>query len=599
MAAAEPARMNSGDWKTLKWNNPDPFLVHRAFFRGDGYIVKDGVRYGEGRIFHLREMMKALWPTLQWHRWSELMIELFGTYSEIGIMGPGSSGKTYLSGAYALAVYYAFSEGTSIVMSTTTRSALQLRIWGAVKELHNKAKKIRPFLPGKVRESMFMLTTEGDDDEATDFRDGIVGVACRVGGQFVGISNYVGLKNERVILIADEASLMPKGFLDSVSNLRKNPFFQLIAMGNPKDRTDALGMVCEPHASIGGWEGHEIKEETRIWKTKAKNGIAVQLCGWDTPNGDFPKGQNPYKGLITPEMIEADLEYYGRDSLQFSMMNLGVMPKDGGSRRVVSGQFCSQNKATEDVIWMSDNTRTRVVGLDAAYSGVGGDRCVLTDLWFGPDRDGNLVIGYAEPPVIVPVSPASSVSPEDQIATYCKEYCTLRNVPPESFGLDSTGRGSLVSALARLWSSAVIPVEFGGKALDRLIRNGDPKQQKECDAYGKMVTALWFYARLVIEAKQMRNMPSEVIEEGSIREWGINRDGRIDVEPKDKTKLRMGRSPDLFDSLVVGLEVSRRRGFDLSSAKWVGVVKRSASQVVARAGQRHQALLKSGQLNYQ
>lgn len=591
--------MNSGNWQTLKWNNPDPFLIHRAFFRGGGYIEKDGIRYGEGKVFHLREMMRALWPTLQWHRWSDLMTELFGTYSEIGIMGPGSSGKTYLSGAYALAVYYAFPEGTSIVMSTTTRPALQLRIWGAVKELHNKAKRLRPFLPGKVRESMFMLTTDGEDDEATDFRDGLVGVACRVGGQFVGISNYVGLKNDRIILIADEASLMPKGFLDSVANLRKNPFFQLIAMGNPKDRTDALGIVCEPHPSIGGWEGHEIKEETRIWKTKAKNGIAVQLCGWDTPNGDFPKGQNPFKGLITPEMIEADLEYYGRDSLQFSMMNLGVMPKDGGSRRVISGQFCSQNKATDDVIWMSDNTRTRVIGLDAAYSGVGGDRCVITDLWFGPDREGQLVIGYAEPPVIVPVKPGSSVSPEDQIATFCKEYALIRSVAAESFGLDSTGRGSLVSSLARLWSTAIIPVEFGGKASDRLIRNGDPKQQKESDAYGKMVTALWFYARLVIEAKQMRNMPSEVIEEGSLREWGINRDGRVDVEPKEKTKLRMGRSPDLFDSLVVALEVARRRGFDLSSARWVGTVKRNASQVVAKAGQRYRSLVKSHSLTYQ
>ena len=48
--------------------------------------------------------------------------------------------------------------------------------------------------------------------------------------------------------------------------------------------------------------------------------------------------------------------------------------------------------------------------------------------------------------------------------------------------------------------------------------------------------------------------PAGMMEEGMMREWGITRDGKTDVENKDKTKVRMGRSPDLFDSLVVAIE---------------------------------------------
>lgn len=592
-----PAQAKKGDWRSLPWKNPDKFIVHRALYVRGGYIERDGLRYGEGRWFHFREMISALWPDFQWHKWSTLLLRAFDEHSEIGVMGPGSSGKTFDSAVFALATYYCWPTGTSVVMSTTTREGLQLRIWGAVKELHNKARRLRPWLPGKINEASYRLSSEAEDDEATDFRDGLIGVACRVGGQFVGISNYVGLKNDRVILVADEASLMTRGFLDSVANLRKNPVFKLIALGNPKDRTDALGVVCEPHPSIGGWEGLDIREETRTWITKAKNGIAVQLCGYDTPNADHPRGVNPFKGLITPEMIDADLEYYGKDSLQFSMMNLGVMPRDGGSRRVVTGAFCTENRAFEDVVWMGDTYLTRVVGVDAAYSGVGGDRCVLTDLTFGPDRDGNTLIAYSEPPTIIPVLASRNESPEDQIASFVRDYCALRGIPPENMGLDSTGRGTLVSSLARLWSVSIIPVEFGGKAIDRPIRQGDPRT--EAEAYGKMVTALWFAARLAIEAKQMRKLPQEVAEEGAMREWGINRDGRVDVEPKDKTKIRMGRSPDMFDSLVVAMEVARRRGFQLATGKWVGIVKRGAPQRLAKAGQRHQALLKSHSLTYQ
>jgi hypothetical protein len=481
-------------------------------------------------------------------------------------------------------------------MSSTTREGLQLRIWGSIKELHNKAKAKREWLPGRVIESRFILTSSDEDAEAQDFRDGIIGVACKVGGTFVGLSNYVGLKNDRVMLIADEASLMGRGFLDSVANLRKNPEFKLIAMGNPKDRNDALGVVCEPHPSMGGWEGLEYLEKTRTWKTRAPGGVAVQLCGYDTPNAKFPKGVNPYRGIITPEQIQADLDYYGRDSLQFSMMNLGLLPRDGGTRRVVTMSLCEQNQAFDDVVWQRADKITRIIGIDAAYSGVGGDRCVMTDLKFGEDLNGNTVLAFAEPPVVIPVTAVKAQQAEEQIAEFVMLYCKQRNIQPEQVGFDSTGRGTLMSAFARLWSPQVVPIEFGGKPLDRPVRKGDPKTERE--AYGKMVTALWYASRLLIESKQMRKLPREVAEEGAMREWGIARTGLIDVEPKNKTKERMGRSPDLWDSFVVAIEMARRNGFEIAAGSGVGIVKRQTPKWLTRMSDKRRSMESQHALTY-
>jgi len=587
------------DYRTLRWPTTDEFQIHKAMFKAGGYMTVGGLKYGEGEWFHFRGMVKALWPKFDWHEWSELLLKTFVENKEIGIMGPGSSGKTFCSAAFALTMFYCWPEGTSIIMSSTTRQGLQLRIWGAIKELNKAAKTRRHWLPGKVVESSYMLINEGDDEDmkvGNDHRDGIIGVACRVGGQFVGLSNYVGLKNARVILIADEASLMERGFLDSVANLRKNPVFKLIAMGNPKDRTDALGTVCEPHPSIGGWDGIGIEERTRTWKTRVPGGIAVQLCGYDTPNAEYPKGVNPYRGIITPEQIAADLEYYGRDSLQFSMMNLGIMPRDGGSRRIITMSLCEQNMAFEDPVWLSSDRITRVLGLDAAYSGIGGDRCVLIDLAFGPDAKGDMIIAFAEVPIIVPVTANGAGQAEEQIAKYVQLYAEKVGVPPNRCGFDSTGRGTLMSAFARLWSPAVVPIEFGGKPGDRPVRAGDPKTEKE--AYGKQVTALWYASRLVVEGKQMRKLSREVAEEGCMREWGINRSGLVDVEPKDKTKERMGRSPDLWDALVVAIEMARRNGFSIASGKGVGIVKRRTPEWLTRAHRRHTSMRKAHQLSY-
>ena len=590
---------SNGDWKQLKWQHSDPYLIHKAFYKEGGYLTFKGVTYGEGAWFHFKAMVTALWPKFQWHRWSELLLKTYVENLEVGVMGPGSSGKTYCSAAFALASYYTWPTGTTVMMSSTTRNGLQLRVWGAIKELHRAAKERRKYLPGRVVDSGFRLTSlpeNQDPGEGVDFRDGVIGIACKSGSTFVGLSNYVGLKNERVILIADEASLMERGFLDAIANLRKNPVFRLIAMGNPKDTTDALGCICEPHPSMGGWAGLDMKEETRTWQTRARNGIAVQLCGYDTPNADYPRGVNPYRGLITPEQIEADLEQYGRDSLQFAMMNLGIMPRDGAARRVITVSLCEQNMAFEEPVWHSTDRMVRVVGIDAAYSGVGGDRCPLIDLKFGADRDGNQIIAFAEPVTIVPVNIKLNQQPEEQIVEFAMEYCKSRGIPPENVGFDSTGRGTLMSAFARLWSPAVRAIEFGGKPTDRPVRFGS--DQTEAEQYGKQVTALWYASRLVIEGRQMRSLPREVAEEGCLREWTTGKSGKIDVEPKDITKERMGRSPDLYDAFVVAVEVARKSGFVIAAGHRVGIVKRKTPSWLSKLSKRTSGTLASHRLEY-
>jgi hypothetical protein len=324
--------------------------------------------------------------------------------------------------------------------------------------------------------------------------------------------------------------------------------------------------------------------------------LAVQLCGYDTPNAKFPKGTNPYRGIITPEQIQADLDYYGRDSLQFSMMNLGLLPRDGGTRRVVTMSLCEQNQAFDDVAWDRADKIIRVIGIDAAYSGVGGDRCVMTDLKFGPDVSGRTVLAFAEPPIVIPVTAVKAQQAEEQIAEYVLLYCKQRNINPEQVGFDSTGRGTLMSAFARLWSPQVVPIEFGGKPLDRPVRQGDAKTERE--AYGKMVTALWYSSRLLIESKQLRKLPREVAEEGAMREWGIARTGLIDVEPKHKTKERMGRSPDLWDSFVVALEMARRNGFEIAGGHGVGIVKRQTPKWLTRMSDKRRSVESQHSLTY-
>jgi hypothetical protein len=261
------------------------------------------------------------------------------------------------------------------------------------------------------------------------------------------------------------------------------------------------------------------------------------------------------------------------------------MPLDSQEKRVITRTIVVKFKAMEDVTWEGTQL-TKVAGLDAAYSGVGGGRCVFCELWFGRDKYGRLILWYRGRPFIIPVAGKSLLMPEEQIAQEVKRQCLLRGIQPENFGYDATGRGTLAVHLARIWSANVNPIEFGGNPTERMVSE---QMRIPCSMYyGKFVTELWYSVRLIIESGQFRGLPDEVAEEGYLRAWDIYDNNKIDVEPKKDMKIRLGRSPDLFDALVCAVEIARRRGFKIESleapgagqdANWIDSIQRRCKEL--------------------
>jgi hypothetical protein len=234
--------------------------------------------------------------------------------------------------------------------------------------------------------------------------------------------------------------------------------------------------------------------------------------------------------------------------------------------------------------------------VDAAYGGTGGDRCVGGMAEFGKDINNKIVLNVHEP-VIIPVSVAVDKLPEDQIAEYVKSDCERLGIPANRVFYDATGRGSLGTSFARVWSAYVNPVEFGGRPTERpvsanlTIYDETEKRHrfKRCDEqYSKFVTELWWSVRLVIESDQMRGLPEHVADEGCAREWKMVKGDKIEIESKADMKERVGYSPDKFDWLVTCIEGARRLGFvinKLAVQEQVEVDTRWKTQMKERARQ--------------
>jgi hypothetical protein len=546
--------------------------------KGGQWKHTNGEMVGRGLFYHFVRFESLLWPHKKWHRWSELILDSYLKYRSIGCIGPASSGKSFCFGTDALADYYCFSDCTTVLCCSTTREMLEQRIWGEVKKHHILAKRVRDWIPGHIKDSRQRIVsdTKDSDIEGVDVRNGFLCVPCKRGNDFVGLGDFAGVKNKRVRLIADELHLLPRVFVDAISNLDKNPDFKAGGLGNPKDTTDALGVMCEPSADMGGWDGGiDQQPGTKTWPTRRPQGICIQLPGSDSPNLKGDLGIP----LITQADIDRDVAFYGTDSIWVTMMDEGKMPRGQGSRRVLTRNMCVKNRAMEDPLWRNSN-RIRLACLDAAYKGVGGDRCVYAEMEFGDESDttkdlGTEMVevlvnqgnpGHSTRPIIallkmeiVPIVANSKDEAEEQIVEFVMGRCTSSGIPAERFFYDAGMRTGLVSAFGRLWKGNTVPIDCGGSASERMVSE---KIKVLCkDYYFNFVTELWYSVRNIVESAQFRGMTDEVINEFSQREWGVVGKNKIQVEPKEDMKLKTGRSPDLADCVSIGVEGARRLGF--------------------------------------
>jgi hypothetical protein len=571
-----PAQVFSRYGLQIVADDPDRELkVEMEAIRRGGVWHNKGKLEGLGLAQHYKNACRLIWPHLDWHRWMELCnneVRRGGAKCTV-LMGCGSSGKTNMASWQYLLEYYCNPHDTLVLISSTDMRGLELRCWGEIKMLHEKATERYPGLPGYLIDSKHCITTdELGEDEVTqrmrtrDLRKGVIGIPTVQGGKNIGLGRWVGIKQKHLRLIADDCTAMAPVFLAAFANLNNNIDFQAIILGNPDDTLDPLGIASEPKE---GWSSHLEPEKTSVWDTKFFNGRCINLVGTDSPNFDQPETLYPY--LISKKKIDETLSAFAADSFEYFSQCVGVMKISQLSRRVITRDLCTQFNARDNCLFDGDSPLTRICALDAAY---GGDRMPIGYIEFGRCLDGKVRVKMYAPTLLsLKARTTEPMDAENQIAVQVKAFCELHSIPPANFFHDSTGRGSLGTALARVWSADCNPVEFGGKPTQRPVstdhfiydkKTGQRRLQRCDEFYSKFVTEMWFSIRYTIEADQMRGLTEPVIHELSSRRWTRTKDDLIKVETKVEFKEQFGYSPDLADWLSICIEGARRKGFTIS-----------------------------------
>jgi hypothetical protein len=506
---------------------------------------------GLGAAGHLKKAMQLLWPSIyageqepgipRWRPEIERMVWAWCNYSIIIVLGHASAAKTHTFSHIGVASFLADPFETILTLTSTHLPGLRKRIWSDVKAAASSSTLGEVFSFRNFDLTARPIVTAKEDKYI------IEGIATDKGQDAVSKIQGNHSKNHRFVII-DEADGTPGAIFDASANLMSDADFRMVALANPAKQYNELGMWAEPK---NGWSSVDPELDFE-WETK-KGGICLRLDGLQSPNIKYQRTVFPW--LIDQKYVDMIKDTHGMNSPRYWTFVRAWYPPDGAMGTIMSPAILARADNKLDFQYKP----TPVASLDPSFEG--GDDRILTIGEYGPIGDMPFNLNILEQ-IPIKVTMTKESDPLDfLIAREVQRICEDRGVAPSDFAMDSTGNGrGVLAILQREWSTEIHSVSFGGPVTERPIRYGDPTPAKEL--YDRFVTELWFATREFILDGRVGGLAgrTKLKDQLAAREYEMISERKSKVETKKDYSKRLGYSPDYADSLVVMIELLRRKG---------------------------------------
>jgi len=480
------------------------------------------------------------------HPWAELMIRAALENKYLAVGGSASSGKSHTMAAWGIINWLSQPQDTLVLMTSTTLREARKRIWGSVMSLLS----VIDDAPIKIRDSIGNASYVNEKDILIE-RAGISLISAEKSKTKEAVGKFIGIKQKRVILIGDELSELSEAILQAgLTNLSKNPSFQMIGMSNPNSRFDAFGVWATPK---DGWDSVDTNLADE-WETKW-HGKYLRLDGERSPN--ILAGETIYPWLPTQEKLNEDKALLGVESRGYMRMVRAVFFDSDETTGIYSENELTTSGALNPVDWQG--TPTSLCGIDPAFTN-GGDRTIIYTAKCGYNVLGHYVLEFCSAIHLNDDATNKAVPRTYQIVRQIKDHCERLKILPENVSVDATGAGApFCDVLAGEWSNKFMRISFGGKASDKRVSANSKLVGTEL--YVNRVSELWFVGKELMRTRQIFGVNSDLAQEITGRNYDMVKGStlRMKIESKPEYKARFGRSPDLADAAFLALDCARQR----------------------------------------
>ena len=321
---------------------------------------------------------------------------------------------------------------------------------------------------------------------------------------------FQGHHAENLLLVVDEASGVHEDIYEAAEGFLTSPNARVLLIGNP---TQTSGTFYRAFHS-----------ESHLYNT-------IHISAWDTPNVTGEEVPDPArKALVSPDWVEQRKQQWGEGSPLYDVRVLGNFPSESEDQ-VIGLQAIEDAKARE-----ISADRPVVISCDVAR--YGSDETVIAV------RQGNRVRIHKT------YTARSLMETVGNIVDCAREY----NAPGMRVVIDDVG--------------------LGGGVTDRLKELGVPvdgfnggSAANEPRLYPNRRSEAWF-----VFAEQIHQVDLDTDEmlgaDLVAPKYSLDSSGRRVVEAKDKTKKRLGRSPDRADAVLMAFAPAPRMGASFGNDIW-------------------------------
>jgi hypothetical protein len=494
-----------------------------------------------------------------WHPWASDMAKACTQNQEVGLCGPGSSGKSQFMAIWAILNWLVDPAHTLIFVTSTTIPRAQQKIWGAVESYYAALPDHIRGIGQLVNTPTPVIWTEVNDVRIKTAGIHLVAAAQSQARESVGklqgskANSHPTHRNGRCILIMDELSDLSHAVLAAIENLKSNDFFHALAAANPRSKYDPFSLFVEPE---GGYE--TISVDSPSWKT-ARGGICLHFDDLKNPNFLARENLWPIKKW---EVIAQTLENGDMNSPEFWRNFRGFWCPYGADTTIYTDEDIKAAGADKTFNnWRLSREKTLVMGVDSAFSS-GGDRTIAVIGELGWHREQLTQVVNIKAVEEITISAADKTrNPSQQVSEKLIEIAKKYGVDPQNVGFDATVSAA-ADALAMVWGrNDFYRVDFRGGATKLTISDLDPTPAS--DKYANRVTELWFFGKELLRHRQLYGINDDLAMELVVRKYSQAKSGpitRLQAESKkDMRKRTGGRSPDASDAMCILLDLCRQK----------------------------------------